>query len=649
MKYSYSLIIALIIVNISLAQSDLFVSNGSYVFVDGVGFDDTVANTVPLYVEDDINLANGGNIYLRNEAQIIQGDEAERNIGLGDISIYQEGTVNRWAYNYWCSPVGLTSVTAANGDFDRFNMQEVTGLRTSQNFNFLGTGQFSGDDTTNPVSIANAWFYTFTTSDDYSEWNSIETGTAAPGLGFTMKGTNGNSGSFDPDTQGQRIDFRGKANTGTIDIPVLEPVADPTDIDGDGLTTEYQWTLSGNPYPSALDAGALLWDSENLGPDGIAGTTDDISTGSLYFWDQDIASNSHFINDYVGGYATLTVYDPSNLPNLNAPGLVSAVAATWFDYDSAGNIDIGPLANPNMRVPTQFLPVGQGFMVEGLNDGDFKIKNSHRVFQKEAAGQSILFGPNNDTQLRNNTNTDSSENLLTDEGYSIIHEDYKRFRLFIEFNELYTRELLQNFHANATDGFDYGLEAKSPKGVASDACWILNDVPYVIQAHNFDESLKIPLVINITETQPLNFRLADVQHFAESLPIYLHDKENNLYVDLREANYDMILDIGDYTDRFEITFSKETLGLTETDLNNFKVLQNNTIQELTVLNPNSLDIKSVSLIDISGKQIFKTNELPIQTRHTFSTSNLSEGVYIATISLDNKQTISEKVIISNKQ
>lgn len=640
MKLSHSLIVVLVFTSISsYSQSDLFVGNGAYVFVDGTGFDDTVANTAPIYVEDDINLASGGNIYLRNEAQLLQGDEAERNIGDGDISIYQEGTVNRWAYNYWCSPVGLPSATAANGVFASARMQEVTGLRTSQNFNFLGTGQFSGDDTTNPVSIANAWFYTFAVSDEYSEWNSIETGTAAPGLGFTMKGTNATSGGFDPITQGQRIDFRGKANTGTISVPVAVPL-DPLDnspADGD---FEFQWTLTGNPYPSALDMRDLLWDTDNLGADNLEGTSDDLTTGALYYWDQEPSDNSHFIESYTGGYASVTI---------DNAGVVSYTAATYRMYDASGNILGGPATTSGKPSPQRYIPVGQGFMVEGLNTGSFLIKNSHRTFYKETGAESLFFGANNETPLGDNDVTNTPNNSLTNDGYSIIPEDYKRFRLFVEFNELYTRELLHNFHANATDGFDYGLEAKSPKGVASDASWILNKVPYVIQAHDFDEGLKIPLVINLTETQPLNFRLADIQHFDEALSIYLHDKENNIYVDLRESNYDMILETGDYTDRFEITFSKETLGVTEEDLNNFKVLQNNTVQELTILNPNSLDIKSVTLIDISGKQIFKTGELPIQTRHTFSTSNLSEGVYIATIALDNKQSTSEKVIVSNMQ
>ena len=60
-----------------------------------------------VYVTQDINLNTANSfIYLRNDAQILQGTTgAGANAGLGSTSVYQEGTSNAFAYNYWSSPV----------------------------------------------------------------------------------------------------------------------------------------------------------------------------------------------------------------------------------------------------------------------------------------------------------------------------------------------------------------------------------------------------------------------------------------------------------------------------------------------------------------------------------------------------------------
>lgn len=629
MKFNYlTILLSIVFLQLSFAQADLHVSNDSYIFVDGDGFT-SGTDVAPLFVTNDISLSNTGLIYLRDEAQLLQGDEASRNFGLGNISIYQKGTVNKWAYNYWCSPVGSPTAAAVNDNFSASTMQESTGLTSSQNFDFSPTSQYDGDDTTDPVQIASSWFYKFETSDEYSEWVQVgNSGNAAPGLGFTMKGTNATSSGFDPDTQGQQIDFRGKPNTGTIDVTTSAPVS------GDA-----QWTLTGNPYPSALDMRDLLWDTDNLGGDNDATDGDEITTGALYYWDQEPSDDSHYIEDYNGGYASVTIN--------SAGDMISYTPATYKMYDGSGNILGGPGSTSGKPSPQRYIPVGQGFMVEGKAGGDFKIKNSHRTFYKQAGSQSIFFQANNesDGNKSNNDNSNGNTNVVYDE----IPEGYKRFRLFVEFNGLYTRELLQNFHATATNGFDYGLEAKSPEGVGSDASWTLNDEAYVIQAHDFNENLKIPLVIKLQENQPLNFRLGDIQHFDESQEIYFHDLETDTYFNLRENNLDMVLEAGNYTNRFEITFNKESLSLTEEELNNFTVFQNNNTNNLTIVNPNSLTIKSVNFIDVSGKQIFNKTNLPLQTRHEFSTQNLSDGVYITTITLDNNQALTQKVIVKNKR
>jgi hypothetical protein len=77
------------------------------------------------------------------------------------------------------------------------------------------------------------------------------------------------------------------------------------------------------------------------------------------------------------------------------------------------------------------------------------------------------------------------------------------------------------------------------------------------------------------------------------------------------------------------------------------VFQNTKNSELTVLNPNGLDIKSVTLFDISGKIVINAKNLGAQNDYSFSTQSLSEGVYVANITVASNQSISKKVVIKN--
>jgi hypothetical protein len=206
--------------------------------------------------------------------------------------------------------------------------------------------------------------------------------------------------------------------------------------------------------------------------------------------------------------------------------------------------------------------------------------------------------------------------------------------------------LVQNFHASATEGFDYGLESKSPDGVANDAYWIQEDTPFVIQAHHYDIELTIPLVLKLEEQQPITISIFDVQRFNDNQAIYIHDIENNTYVDLRTQNFSINLDAGIYDNRFEITFQEEdTLDNTEFTFENFSIIQNNTTQELILKNPNNLDIKSLQLFDTAGKQILSEQGLGTHNTIKRSTKNISSGVYVSSITTQSNQTITKKIII----
>jgi hypothetical protein len=591
------------------ASAQLTVTNSSFIFVDGDGFIEG-PDVAPLFVTGAINLNEADSkIYLRNEAQIIQGNTASTNSGVGQLSVQQTGTANTFAYNYWCSPVGSNTATSGN-EVNRVDLiDESTGLTTSTNALF--TSGYDGSSTPS-LTISDRWLYSYVTSDDYSEWiNLDETSPIQPGLGFTMKGNPSAS---------QLYDFRGKPNSGAITNSIAAN----------------QFTLIGNPYPSAIDALLFIHDTDNANVDNNSPST----TGALYYWEQQ--PTDHFTENYIGGYASYTI---------SSGGTPSFVPAQFFAYDSSGNeIPLPPPGSTGSKVAGRYIPIGQGFMVEGspstLANSLVYLKNSHRIFHKESSGDSSFFRTSN----TNVASEDSSSEAIQydDNGLAILPDDFKRFRLNVLFNNNFKRQLLQNFHNTATDGFDYGLEAPSSSDFTTDAFWTQNDEAMVIQAHSFDIEKRIPVIIRAENQQPIEFSIFDIQNFDTSQPIYIHDLENDIYVDLKEQNYSINLPAGDYTTRFEITFQNaETLDVADITDEDFMVFQNTKNSELTVLNPNGLDIKSVTLFDISGKIVINAKNLGAQNDYSFSTQSLSEGVYVANITVASNQSISKKVVIKN--
>jgi maltose-binding protein MalE len=79
------LLTSLMIAFAGVVNAQLFVKDGSYVFM----------TNQYMTVMQDVNLNNTGNFYLRNTSQLLQkGAGGSVNTGTGTLSVFQEGTVN---------------------------------------------------------------------------------------------------------------------------------------------------------------------------------------------------------------------------------------------------------------------------------------------------------------------------------------------------------------------------------------------------------------------------------------------------------------------------------------------------------------------------------------------------------------------------
>ncbi|MBT8324101.1 MAG: T9SS type A sorting domain-containing protein [Winogradskyella sp.] len=577
-------------------RAQLSVQNDAYIYV----------NDTFIFVEDDVNLDDvNSTLYLRNEGQLLQGNGVTGNTGNGELSVYQQGTVNKWTYNFWCSPIGQANGSNTNGDFNITQLKQPFSNLVSNDFNFVSSDD--GNNLANPIEISNRWIYTYQQSAEYGDWNYVgNINDIIPGLGFTMKGTSGNP------VVGQTVDFRGKPNNGLI-------------ING---VRDTEFTLVGNPYPSAMDAAAFIHHPLNV----------TIINGVLYYWEQRTDIESHVLSNYIGGYAEYTI---------DATGTVETfVPAVFFTYDANGDpLPLPPPGEFGSKTAKRYIPIGQGFMVEGSAPFGFvRTTNDMRVFEKESSGNSYFF--------RNNNNSEQTNEIVYNEyGLNIVPDDFKRFRLNVDFSVSgndYTRQLLMNFHDSATTNFDYGLEVKRSENLSTDAYWNQDGIPYSVQALQFNEDLIIPITLQIEEVQPVKIRLFDAQNFVENQPIYVFDTENSSYTNLRQTDFTTTLNTGIYSDRFKIVFKTDgVLSLDDHVFNTVDIFQDNFKSILKIDNPKLFTINSIELFNVLGRSVFSVSKSSAEHSYSFSTANLNNGVYVVKISTNDHGEYSQKIVVNN--
>ena len=587
-------------------QAQMYVGANSYVY----------ATNTPVFIKQELELkAASSNFYLRENAQLLQGTSGiGANKGTGSVSVFQEGTVNNFQYNYWCSPVGGANATAGNTAFGITQLMDPVTITTSTSALILPSSNYNG--TASPLAIAPYWIWKLPASSS-NAWVYVGSGsTLNAGEGFTMKGTSGANtnaigGVQNNSGNNQRYDFRGKPNDGTISIPV----------------STGKLVLTGNPYPSAIDLSAFLTDANN-------------TTGIAYFWEQDKTVDSHHIADYKGGYGT---YSP-----LGGSGNGVYTPATFYSYDGSGN-EVNTVGTGS-AYSRRFSPIGQGFVLEGTNNGNITMKNSYRVYVKEGAASQSQFE-------KNTSNGDKEAKssffaaipAVSGKDYTLVSsQESSHLRLSALIDDHGVRQLVLAFVPEATDGVDHAMDAPSSDAAPADAYFVIDNKEFLINALVFDADKKI--AVGFRNVNKANFKLSvkDIVSFSGANQIYLHDKVTNEYFDIKNSFHEVVLPAGVNNTQFEITFKTDkTLGVEENEKSDFLVYQNNALKSLSISNPLQKELKTCSVYDILGKLVFTKTVLGSNTNYTFSTSNLSDGIYIVKIDTKEKNTLGQKIIVKN--
>ncbi|MFL1013474.1 HYR-like domain-containing protein, partial [Flavisericum labens] len=526
----------------------------------------------------------------------------------------QQGGINKFNYNYWSLPIGAIN-TSSNNMPATLSNNKKDGTTSSSPAPITWIGGYDAS-APNPVSIPEYWLWAYENypTNVYGNWVKLyKTSGIKAGLGYTMKGSGNTSYSY------QNYVFTGKPNNNTITRAIT--------LNNDALV--------GNPYPSALDANEFILD--NI-PGGNQGTTGSID-GTLYFWIHFDSNNTHVLRDYQGGYATY------NLSGGLAP-------VTGLNYTTTDGFYISGAGNTNLR-PGQYMPVAQGFFVHSAFAGDkdenfLKFQNSQRIFKRETNDNAA-----DGSQFLKSSNSKSAKNSSDS---TIDETSIKRIRFQFKSAEGTNRSLLLAFTPNneASDGFDYGYDAKVFETIPSDMLFMINNEKYTIQGVGaFDENKQYPFGIFSKDGGVIEISITEMENLDPNTKVYIYDSLLETYTKINDKNskYETTVEAGNHLNRFYITFIKKnkTLSSNVNEFDQFDIKYLNDTKEINIKAANYVEIKQVYLINTLGQTIKAWNKTNVPTMSNEMTipltKNIAEGSYIIKV-VSSIGIVNEKIIVS---
>lgn len=544
-------------------------------------------------IQNDWYLKLDGKIDLVGKSQLVQTIESDLDVtSSGSIERDQQGQSNLYNYNYWSSPVSPINTTANNTNYNINGvLRDGTNPASPANINWIGG--YDGAPTS-PISLATFWLYKFDNyGNDYFSWVAVTpTDPIRVGQAFTLKG----SGA----ATNQNYVFTGKPNSGLVNSNVVN---------------SDQLMLTGNPYPSSLDASAFI--NDNLASNTIDGT--------LYFWEHYPTNITHDLRDYQGGYAERNLV--GGLPPV-APSLISGLGSS-------------------SRIPGQFIPVGQGFFVAGKTGagGTITFKNSQRGFHKEDE----VGIPNPSNPMFKTTANHKTKTIANNDNDPIAKDTLMRIRVGFNCPNNYHRQVLLGFmNEKATSGMDYGYDAVNIDEFPNDMYFLNGDNQLLIQGDGFfDTNASFPIGVKTAVAGKVSFILDAMENFNPEQPIFIYDNLTDTYNDIRNELFEVNLPIGENHTRFSLRFTNKTLKVEQNLLSDGIQINHIQNENSLLINNKTVDtnVEKVTLYNILGQAVSSWKiENQEQENIKIPIKMVSSGVYIAKMKTSEGE-ISKKVIV----
>jgi hypothetical protein len=358
------------------------------------------------------------------------------------------------------------------------------------------------------------------------------------------------------------------------------------------------FNLIGNPYPSALDANALL----------DANTT--VLKGTLYFWTHNTAIQlaSQITNGSAGSgtYA----YTSDDYAAYTRVGGVSTVAA------KSGGV-----------TPSGYIAAGQSFFAASSGSGSITFNNSMRLGTDGAKlNNTQFFKIRTDLKLDNN---------------------FQRHRLWLNLSNSQGafKQTLVGYITGGTNEYDSHFDGESFNANAYVDFYSINQNKNLTiqgRALPFLNTDQVPLGFSSKIAGDFTINIDQLDGVFTNNTVFLEDKLTDTIFDLKSGDYKFTTAVGVFNDRFVLRYTNKTLGTADFSILESQVLVSNANRQIQI--SSSIDnLAKVVVYGITGKQLYAKTKLDAKELQ-ISNLGISHQVLVVKISLQNGQEITKKII-----
>jgi hypothetical protein len=308
-----------------------------------------------------------------------------------------------------------------------------------------------------------------------------------------------------------------------------------------------------------------------------------IGASTLYFWTHAVPQN--------GGYTTQSNY-AAYIKNV---GGVAAVA--------------GGLT------PDGIIQVGQGFFHNATSAGNTTFNNTQRL----ATSNNQFFRVNESNSVERHRIWLS----LTDESNAY-------------------NELLVAYMTGASNEVDNTYDGKLFTNAPSNLSSLINNEKYVIQTRGlpFVDSDEVLLSFVAHETTNYTISLTNFDGLFTNQIVYLHDKYNNVYHNLKLSNFTFNAIQGTHNNRFSIVYTNQVLSqedFTPSNIHVYSKKSDHTIQFSAKEN-----IEEINIFDLSGRLLFSKSNINAKT--FYITNNFYSNVLLVKTTTEQGQVLTKKIM-----
>lgn len=189
----------------------------------------------------------------------------------------------------------------------------------------------------------------------------------------------------------------------------------------------------------------------------------------------------------------------------------------------------------------------------------------------------------------------------------------QRVRINFTSPDNYVRQLLLGFTPNdaATDGFDWGYDARNPDNFPNDLNWMIENGRYVIQGvGSFADTKSYPLGMFLSDTGLVSISLHSLENFNFDVQVFIYDALLNQHTLLNNYDFTGEFEQGDYINRLYVTFSNniypQALSVAEVESNKVLFEYHRVTKTLVLKNSTQREsyLQEVNIFDLSGKRLF---------------------------------------------